>query len=91
MVEENLDLAKPPHCKDVTQWIVASENDMPPIILCNAWKRYDLSYFPLEKKEFDEKGFKDDDKDGIDDEDDNIVKDVGLDEDDNVGGIHAAY
>ena len=67
MIEESADLAKPPTHKNVAQWIVASEIDMTPIILRNAWKWGGLSYFPLERKERDENGNEDseeDDEDG---------------------------
>jgi hypothetical protein len=36
MMEESVDLAKPPTHKNVAQWIVALEMDIAPIILRNA-------------------------------------------------------
>jgi hypothetical protein len=66
MIEESADLAKPPTRKNVAQWIVASEMDMTPLILRNAWKRHGLSYFPSERKEHDENGNEDSEEDDED-------------------------
>jgi hypothetical protein len=48
MVKESKDLSIAPRRVDVAHWIAQSEVEMDAKILCNAWMRHDLEYFPCD-------------------------------------------